>query len=162
MHRTITERSVKCLRIEKIYSFIKLFLMISSSISRVRAWLRLAVMQKKLSDYFQIMIESKVLIRYIWRKFLCYVFLFIESKKNVPQKPTLRWKIAILLLRDYYEEWALLRNETSGTVFVGSLIGLRVLDCNLYLKEEDLIKQVSKIVSAIFFYQPSVDFSRWM
>uniref|UniRef100_A0A915IRP7 FYVE-type domain-containing protein n=1 Tax=Romanomermis culicivorax TaxID=13658 RepID=A0A915IRP7_ROMCU len=59
-------------------------------------------MQKKLSDYFNILIEAKQ------------------------------------ILKEYYDDWALLRHETDAVIFAGSLIGLRVLDCNLYLKEDDL------------------------
>jgi len=43
-----------------------LMLTFRSSLSRVRSWLRLAVMQKKLAEYFTELIEAKSLLRLIF------------------------------------------------------------------------------------------------
>lgn len=107
----ILAESVQC--IEQLPS-------VNTSLGRIRSWLRLAVMQKKLADYFNTLIESK------------------------------------LLLKEYYEEWALLRHETDAIIFTGSLIGIRVLDCNLYLKDDDLSSQALDVDLNLYVKLPSV------
>ncbi|KRZ24295.1 RUN and FYVE domain-containing protein 2, partial [Trichinella pseudospiralis] len=82
---------------------------IYSYICRVRALLRLAVLQKKLADYMNVLIESKDIID------------------------------------NYYEEWAILRNESMAIPLVGSLVGLRVLNCDLFLKEDNLKEQPNDV-----------------
>ncbi|XP_003379789.1 putative RUN and FYVE domain-containing protein 2 [Trichinella spiralis] len=80
-----------------------------SYICRVRALLRLAVLQKKLADYMNVLIESKEIID------------------------------------NCYEEWAILRNESLAIPLVGSLVGLRVLNCDLFLKEDNLKEQPNDV-----------------
>ncbi|KRX19368.1 Erlin-1 [Trichinella nelsoni] len=82
---------------------------IYSYICRVRALLRLAVLQKKLADYMNVLIESKEIID------------------------------------NCYEEWAILRNESLAIPLVGSLVGLRVLNCDLFLKEDNLKEQPNDV-----------------
>uniref|UniRef100_A0A914WTN3 RUN domain-containing protein n=1 Tax=Plectus sambesii TaxID=2011161 RepID=A0A914WTN3_9BILA len=106
--------------IEESVSCVQQLPHISSPICRVRAWLRLAVMQKKLSDYFQALVENK------------------------------------LLLRECYEDWALLRHETTGVVMAGSLIGLSVIDCNLFLREDDLSRQALSVDLNMYIKIPTV------
>ncbi|KRZ59999.1 Erlin-1, partial [Trichinella nativa] len=82
---------------------------VTSYICRVRALLRLAVLQKKLADYMNVLIESKEIID------------------------------------NCYEEWAILRNESLAIPLVGSLVGLRVLNCDLFLKEDNLKEQPNDV-----------------
>src|SRR6185437_2264783 len=86
-----------------------------------------ALMQKKLSDYFQLLVDSKDLLKYV----------DLETKLLVTTR------MHNFTSREFYEDWALLRNDVTGVIFVGSLVGLRVIDCNLYLKAEELAKQVT-------------------
>ncbi|XP_006815848.1 RUN and FYVE domain-containing protein 2-like [Saccoglossus kowalevskii] len=87
---------------------------IKTNLGRGRAWLRLALMQKKLADYFKALIENKD------------------------------------ILSDYYDGTALMMEEES-MVISGLLVGLNVIDCNLFIKEEDLDN-----------YIPVIDFSTYL
>lgn len=80
---------------------------LKTAVGRGRAWLYLALMQKKLADYLKVLIDNKH------------------------------------LLSEFYEPEALMVEE-EGTVMVGLLVGLNVLDANLCLKGEDLDSQVNK------------------
>nr|XP_015205202.1 PREDICTED: RUN and FYVE domain-containing protein 1-like [Lepisosteus oculatus] len=74
-------------------------------VGRARAWLCLALMQKKMADYLKALLDHKD------------------------------------LLSEFYEPGALLLEE-EGSVIVGMLVGLNVIDANLCLKGEDLDSQV--------------------
>lgn len=72
---------------------------------RMRVWLRLAVMQKKLADYFKLFMEKRIEI-----------------------------------LEEFYEPDALMRSE-EAVLMTGLLVSLNIVDCNLFIKEEDLDHQ---------------------
>ncbi|VDM58775.1 unnamed protein product [Angiostrongylus costaricensis] len=75
-------------------------------ISRLRAFLRLAMMQKKLFDFYTVITSSS-------------------------------------LLKNFYDDWALLRQEEIVQL-TGSLLGLSVVDCNLALDYDYLQASFSK------------------
>ncbi|XP_068614162.1 RUN and FYVE domain-containing protein 2-like [Brachionichthys hirsutus] len=81
---------------------------LKTPLGRARAWLRLALMQKRLADYLRLLITRKD------------------------------------LLSDFYENSALMLEE-EGSVIVGLLVGLNVIDANLCVKGEDLDSQVGVI-----------------
>ncbi|KJH48028.1 RUN domain protein [Dictyocaulus viviparus] len=87
-------------------------------ISRLRAFLRLAMMQKKLFDFFTIIINSP-------------------------------------LLRNLYEDWALLRQEDIVQL-TGSLLGLSVVDCNLELGYDYLQDQPLSIDLSLYIRIPTL------
>ncbi|XP_057163477.1 RUN and FYVE domain-containing protein 1 isoform X3 [Ursus arctos] len=87
---------------------------LKTAVGRGRAWLYLALMQKKLADYLKVLIDNKH------------------------------------LLSEFYEPEALMMEE-EGTVIVGLLVGLNVLDANLCLKGEDLDSQVGVIDFSLYF-----------
>ncbi|XP_013363370.1 PREDICTED: RUN and FYVE domain-containing protein 1 [Chinchilla lanigera] len=86
---------------------------LKTAVGRGRAWLYLALMQKKLADYLKVLIDNKH------------------------------------LLSEFYEPEALLMEE-EGSVLVGLLVGLNVLDANLCLKGEDLDSQVGVIDFSLY------------
>ncbi|KAM5300230.1 RUN and FYVE domain-containing protein 1 [Ctenodactylus gundi] len=86
---------------------------LKTAVGRARAWLYLALMQKKLADYLKVLIDNKH------------------------------------LLSEFYEPEALMMEE-EGTVIVGLLVGLNVLDANLCLKGEDLDSQVGVIDFSLY------------
>ncbi|XP_036992284.2 RUN and FYVE domain-containing protein 1 [Artibeus jamaicensis] len=86
---------------------------LKTAVGRGRAWLYLALMQKKLADYLKVLIDNK------------------HS------------------LSEFYEPEALMMEE-EGTVIVGLLVGLNVLDANLCLKGEDLDSQVGVIDFSLY------------
>ncbi|XP_071952790.1 RUN and FYVE domain-containing protein 2-like isoform X2 [Antedon mediterranea] len=86
---------------------------LKTNIGRSRAWLRLALMQKKLSDYFRALIERKD------------------------------------ILGEFYDPGAALMEE-EATVIAGLLVGLNVIDCNLYLKGDDLDSAPSVLDISVF------------
>ncbi|XP_068189719.1 RUN and FYVE domain-containing protein 2 isoform X1 [Antennarius striatus] len=81
---------------------------LKTPLGRARAWLRLALMQKRLADYLKL----------------------LTTRKD--------------LLSDFYENSALMLEE-EGSVIVGLLVGLNVIDANLCVKGEDLDSQVGVI-----------------
>ncbi|CDW53100.1 FYVE and RUN domain containing protein [Trichuris trichiura] len=93
---------------------------VHSYVGRLRAWLRLSIIQKKLADYVLLLIESK-------------------SITDI-----------------YYEEWALLRHDSTAVPFAGSLLGLRALNCELFLKEDDLMGQPADVDLSIMIKLPSL------
>ncbi|XP_055971650.1 RUN and FYVE domain-containing protein 1 [Sorex fumeus] len=86
---------------------------LKTGLGRGRAWLYLALMQKKLADYLRILVDHRH------------------------------------LLSEFYEPQALMMEE-EGTVMVGLLVGLNVLDANLCLKGEDLDSQVGVIDFSLY------------
>ncbi|XP_075398227.1 RUN and FYVE domain-containing protein 1 [Tenrec ecaudatus] len=86
---------------------------LKTAVGRARAWLYLALMQKKLADYLKVLVDNKH------------------------------------LLSEFYEPEALMMEE-EGTVIVGLLVGLNVLDANLCLKGEDLDSQVGVIDFSLY------------
>ncbi|XP_049634190.1 RUN and FYVE domain-containing protein 1 [Suncus etruscus] len=86
---------------------------LKTGLGRGRAWLYLALMQKKLADYLRVLVENRH------------------------------------LLGEFYEPQALMMEE-EGTVIVGLLVGLNVLDANLCLKGEDLDSQVGVIDFSLY------------
>lgn len=81
---------------------------LKTPMGRCRAWLRLALMQKKLSDYWNVLVDGALL----------------------QTQPKLRG------VQGRYEPEALLRNEEDAIVVGGLLVGLNTIDCNLCLKPE--------------------------
>ncbi|KAB5570938.1 hypothetical protein PHYPO_G00219230 [Pangasianodon hypophthalmus] len=90
---------------------------LKTGLGRARAWLHLALMQKKVADYMKVLI----------------------SRKD--------------LLGEFYEPGALLMEE-EGSVIVGMLVGLNVIDANLCVKGEDLDSQVGVIDFSLYLKDP--------
>ncbi|KAM6978069.1 RUN and FYVE domain-containing protein 1 [Aplochiton taeniatus] len=91
---------------------------LKTGLGRARAWLHLALMQKKVADYMKALLERKD------------------------------------LLGDFYEPGALMMEE-EGTVIVGMLVGLNVIDANLCIKGEDLDSQVGVIDFSLYLKDPA-------
>jgi len=52
-------------------------------LGRARAWLRLALMQKRLADYLRLLITRKDLLRYMQREYAAICLLHFDSKPFV-------------------------------------------------------------------------------
>lgn len=87
-------------------------------ISRLRAFLRLAMMQKKLFDFYTVISNSP-------------------------------------LLKNFYEDWALLRQE-QFVQLCGALLGLSVIDCNLVLEHDHLQEQPLSVDLSMYIRIPTV------
>ncbi|KAJ8406129.1 hypothetical protein AAFF_G00310170 [Aldrovandia affinis] len=90
---------------------------IKTGLGRGRAWLHLALMQKKVADYLMALLDRRD------------------------------------LLSEFYDPGALLMEE-EGTVIVGMLVGLNVIDANLCVKGEDLDSQVGVIDFSLYLKDP--------
>ncbi|KAG9272272.1 RUN and FYVE domain-containing protein 1 [Astyanax mexicanus] len=90
---------------------------LKTGLGRARAWLHLALMQKKVADYMKVLINRRD------------------------------------LLSEFYEPGALLLEE-EGSVIVGMLVGLNVIDANLCVKGEDLDSQVGIIDFSLYLKDP--------
>ncbi|KAG7328861.1 hypothetical protein KOW79_007035 [Hemibagrus wyckioides] len=90
---------------------------LKTGLGRARAWLHLALMQKKVADYMKVLINRKD------------------------------------LLGEFYEPGALVMEE-EGSVIVGMLVGLNVIDANLCVKGEDLDSQVGVIDFSLYLKDP--------
>ncbi|XP_064181417.1 RUN and FYVE domain-containing protein 1 [Anguilla rostrata] len=90
---------------------------IKTGLGRGRAWLHLALMQKKVADYLKTLLDRRD------------------------------------LLSEFYEPGALMMQE-EGTVIVGMLVGLNVIDANLCVKGEDLDSQVGVIDFSLYLKDP--------
>uniref|UniRef100_A0A8C9W1G9 RUN and FYVE domain containing 1 n=1 Tax=Scleropages formosus TaxID=113540 RepID=A0A8C9W1G9_SCLFO len=90
---------------------------IKTGLGRARAWLHLALMQKKVSDYMKALLDRRD------------------------------------LLSEFYDPGALMMEE-EGTVIVGMLVGLNVIDANLCVKGEDLDTQVAVIDFSLYLKDP--------
>ncbi|KAG9346765.1 hypothetical protein JZ751_007082 [Albula glossodonta] len=90
---------------------------IKTGLGRGRAWLHLALMQKKVADYLKALLDRRD------------------------------------LLSEFYDLGALMMEE-EGTVIVGMLVGLNVIDANLCVKGEDLDSQVGVIDFSLYLKDP--------
>ncbi|VDO95326.1 unnamed protein product [Soboliphyme baturini] len=59
------------------------------------------------------------------------------------------------ILRECFEGWALVRQESAAAILTGNLVGLRVIECNLFVKEDELKEQpvavdISSLVNVNF------------
>ncbi|XP_060783236.1 RUN and FYVE domain-containing protein 1 [Neoarius graeffei] len=90
---------------------------LKTGLGRARAWMHLALMQKKIADYMKDLINRKD------------------------------------LLGEFYEPGALIMEE-EGSVIVGMLVGLNVIDANLCVKGEDLDSQVGVIDFSLYLKDP--------
>uniref|UniRef100_A0A669F125 RUN and FYVE domain containing 1 n=1 Tax=Oreochromis niloticus TaxID=8128 RepID=A0A669F125_ORENI len=91
---------------------------IKTGLGRGRAWLHLALMQKKVADYMKALLDHKD------------------------------------LLSEFYDSGALMLEE-EGSVMVGLLVGLNVIDANLCIKGEDLDSQVAVIDFSLYLKDPA-------
>ncbi|XP_071772557.1 RUN and FYVE domain-containing protein 1 [Centroberyx gerrardi] len=91
---------------------------LKTGLGRARAWLHLALMQKKVADYMKALLDRKD------------------------------------LLGEFYDPGALMMEE-EGTVIVGMLVGLNVIDANLCIKGEDLDSQVAVIDFSLYLKDPA-------
>uniref|UniRef100_A0A668AER4 RUN and FYVE domain containing 1 n=1 Tax=Myripristis murdjan TaxID=586833 RepID=A0A668AER4_9TELE len=91
---------------------------LKTGLGRARAWLHLALMQKKVADYMKVLLDHKD------------------------------------LLSEFYDPGALMMEE-EGTVIVGMLVGLNVIDANLCIKGEDLDSQVAVIDFSLYLKDPA-------
>ncbi|XP_021115132.1 RUN and FYVE domain-containing protein 2 isoform X2 [Heterocephalus glaber] len=105
---------------------------LKTPLGRARAWLRLALMQKKMADYLRCLIIQRDLLRSAPkpRSFPCFILLSRVFTKGLES--------------EFYEYHALMMEE-EGAVIVGLLVGLNVIDANLCVKGEDLDSQVGVI-----------------
>ncbi|KAM3866897.1 RUN and FYVE domain-containing protein 1 [Diretmus argenteus] len=90
---------------------------LKTGLGRARAWLHLALMQKKVADYMKALLDRKD------------------------------------LLGEFYDPGALIMEE-EGTVIVGMLVALNVIDANLCIKGEDLDSQVAVIDFSLYLKDP--------
>ncbi|OCT70076.1 hypothetical protein XELAEV_18036996mg [Xenopus laevis] len=112
-----------CPEAEEIATSVRDLPGLRTPLGRARAWLRLAMMQKKLADYLRCLIMRRD------------------------------------LLSDFYENHAVMMEE-EGTVIVGMLVGLNVIDANLCVKGEDLDSQVGVIDFSIYLKSEEDDLDR--
>ncbi|KAL4631297.1 RUN and FYVE domain-containing protein 1 [Arapaima gigas] len=96
---------------------------IKTGLGRARAWLHLALMQKKVADYMKALLDRRD------------------------------------LLSEFYDPGALMMEE-EGTVIVGMLVGLNVIDANLCVKGEDLDTQVAIIDFSLYLKDAQSNESR--
>ena len=89
---------------EEIINTVRNLTSINTSLGRVRAWIRLAIMQKKFADYLKFLVDNRP------------------------------------ALLDFYETDALLCSEEAALV-CGLLVSLNIVDCNLFVKEEEFDNQ---------------------
>ena len=89
---------------EEIINTVRNLGSLHTAVGRVRAWVRLAIMQKKLADYMKFLVDNRQ------------------------------------LLLDFYEPESLLCSEEAALV-CGLLVSLNIVDCNLFLKEDNLDSQ---------------------
>lgn len=111
---------------------------------RARAWLRIALMQKKLADYLQALMEHKdeALAEY----YEPHALMMSEEVS----------RIYILLLQRY----SIFHSNDCCCFFkviviLGILVGLNVIDCNLCVKEEDLDSQQGVIDFSLYLRSSS-------
>ncbi|KAM8973906.1 RUN and FYVE domain-containing protein 1 [Pelodytes ibericus] len=97
-----------CPESSDLFANIKNLPELKTAAGRGRAWLHLALMQKKLADYLTVLTDHKD------------------------------------LLSEFYEPDALMMEE-EGSVIVGLLVGLNMIDANICLKGEDMDCQVGVI-----------------
>ncbi|MBN3305943.1 RUFY1 protein, partial [Amia calva] len=93
---------------------------LKTCVGRARAWLHLALMQKKVADYMKALLDRRD------------------------------------LLGEFYDPGALMMEE-EGTVIVGMLVGLNVIDANLCLKGEDLDSQVGVIDFSLYLKDSQIN-----
>ncbi|OZC10784.1 FYVE zinc finger [Onchocerca flexuosa] len=100
---------------------------ITTPLLRIRAFLRLAVMQKKLGNYFENLVTSS----------------------------HIRLRMNVYVFRDFYEPWALIRHDECIGLS-GALMALSVLDCNLVLDQAELEKQPVTVELAAYVHLPNI------
>ncbi|MGH0131798.1 UNVERIFIED_CONTAM: hypothetical protein FKN15_059900 [Acipenser sinensis] len=140
---------------------------LKTPLGRARAWLRLALMQKKLADYLCCLITRKDLLS----DFYEYYAVMVEEEgavivgllvglnvidanlcvkgEDLDSQVRLVLDSVINFMDDFYEYYAVMVEE-EGAVIVGLLVGLNVIDANLCVKGEDLDSQVGVIDFSIY------------
>ncbi|VDM12811.1 unnamed protein product [Wuchereria bancrofti] len=113
---------------------------ITTPLLRIRAFLRLAVMQKKLGIYFENLITSSYI-----RKSNEFISLLSKQTTGAPED----------VFRDFYEPWALIRHDECIGLS-GTLMALSVLDCNLTLDRPQLENQPVTVELAAYVCLPSL------
>ncbi|VDM97598.1 unnamed protein product [Thelazia callipaeda] len=93
---------------------------ISTPLIRIRAFMRLAVMQKKLGSYFEVLTSSR------------YISFVLQH-----------------IFREFYEPWALIRHEECVGLS-GLLMALSVLDCNLEVDQSLLEKVPGTVELSVY------------
>lgn len=129
----------------KLFNFI--LFTFRTGLGRARAWLHLALMQKKVADYMKAVLDRKDLLRLV--KVITYVdftpSMMFYSVLCLHVRFTLSLSFFISLFQsfsEFYDSGAFLMDE-EGAVMGGLLVGLNVIDANLCIKGEDLDSQVS-------------------
>lgn len=113
---------------------------VRTHMGRARAWLRIALMQKKLADYLQALMERRdeALAEY-------YEPHALMMSDEV---------IAILLPYNFcsffFLKYHLISIQLQVVIIMGILVGLNVIDCNLCFKEEDLDSQQGVIDFSLY------------
>ena len=103
-----------------------------SSLGRARAWLRLALMQKRLADYFKALVERRDTLLRLTFDPLHLSFNYTTVTLIQP---------VFSSARSYYEEGAAMLDEESH-VIGGILVGLNVIDCSFNIKDANLDGEV--------------------
>ena len=105
---------------------------------RSRAWLRLALMQKKLADYLQALIEHKneILVEF----YEPHALMLSDEVRKAKEK----------FVKNVYRF-----DFPQIVVIMGILVGLNVIDCNLCVKGEDLDSQQGVIDFSLYLRSSS-------
>ncbi|PWA23721.1 hypothetical protein CCH79_00005924 [Gambusia affinis] len=115
---------------------------IRTGLGRARAWLHLALMQKKVADYLKALLDRKDLLRFVKSRRKNFCCRMKSEYKRVTlcqfQSPS-----------EFYDAGALMLEE-EGAVMGGLLVGLNVIDANLCIKGEDLDSQVAVIDFSLY------------
>ena len=90
-----------------------LFSHFSTNIGRARAWLRTALMQKKLADYFRNLLENRELRHVSLDR--CLVSLMGSFQYTAININFFSFQV----LKDFYEPKALLRSDESSVLVIG-------------------------------------------
>jgi RUN and FYVE domain-containing protein 1/2 len=114
---------------------------VKTHIGRARAWLRLALMQKKLDHYLQSLIENRdeALLEYYEPHALMLSDEVRLSARNLAS--------SLLISRSFF--------TFQVVIVMGILVGLNVIDCNLCVKEEDLDSQQGVIDFSLYLRSSS-------
>ncbi|KAH8358440.1 hypothetical protein KR093_000288 [Drosophila rubida] len=113
---------------------------VRTHIGRARAWLRIALMQKKLSDYLQSLIEHRD----------DSLYDYYEPHALMMSDEVCSCRLDILVgMR------SVIIAVLQIVVIMGILVGLNVIDCNLCVKEEDLDSQQGVIDFSLYLRSSS-------
>ncbi|EJD75184.1 hypothetical protein LOAG_17625 [Loa loa] len=126
---------------------------ITTPLLRIRAFMRLAVMQKKLGNYFENLITSSYIRCENLNEFISLLSKQIAKIREDTGVPIRALHLDVF--RDFYEPWALIRHEECIGLS-GALMALSVLDCNLVLDQTVLENQPVTVELAAYVRLPNI------